>query len=264
MARDYTKYTIEGQAENLNKRQLVFNVIKDYIEKNNPTLETLSNVFPDELQGSKGVVKKEKDVDDAKRFNMKEPLKIKNGMHIVVSNQWGGDNIPSFIEAAERLGYEITSVNIETNDNNTIQEDFIKLNFFQLETPFPKGVELIEISVANCESKFFQDLGERIVVHYDVNKNAIVKHVNHFEDNPVYEYLDVWEAAIPGTYFDLEQWMGVIYFSGKINGKDWNVSYHGGYIEDRLNISEVMERTLFQNFSEKNMFLFIDEVLQLF
>jgi hypothetical protein len=264
MARDYTKYTIEGQAENLNKRQLVFNVIKDYIEKNNPTLETLSNVFPDELQGSKGVVKKEKDVDDAKRFNMKELLKIKNGMHIVVSNQWGGDNIPSFIEAAERLGYEITSVNIETNDNNTIQEDFIKLNFFQLETPFPKGVELIEISVSNSEVKFFQDLGERIVVHYDVNKNAIVKHVNHFEDNPVYEYLDVWEAAIPGTYFDLKQWMGVIYFSGKINGKDWNVSYHGGYIEDRLNISEEMERTLFQNFSEKNMFLFIDEVLQLF
>ena len=264
MARDYTKYKIEGLAENLNKRQLVFNVIKDYIEKNNPTLETLLNVFPDELQGSKGVIKKEKDVDDAKRFNIKEPLKIKNGMHIVVSNQWGGDNIPSFIEAAERLGYEITSVNIETNDNNTNQEDFIKLNFFQLETPFPEGVELIEISVSNSEVKFFQDLGERIVVHYDVNKNAIIKHVNHFEDNPIFEYLDVWEAEIPETYVDLEQWMGEIYFSGQINGKDWNISYHGGYIEDRLNINEEMERALFQNFSEKNMFLFIDEVLQLF
>ena len=264
MARDYTKYKIEGLAENLNKRQLVFNVIKDYIEKNNPTLETLLNVFPDELQGSKGVIKKEKDVDDAKRFNIKEPLKIKNGMHIVVSNQWGGDNIPSFIEAAERLGYEITSVNIETNDNNTNQEDFIKLNFFQLETPFPEGVELIEISVSNSEVKFFQDLGERIIVHYDVNKNAIIKHVNHFEDNPIFEYLDVWEAEIPETYVDLEQWMGEIYFSGQINGKDWNISYHGGYIEDRLNINEDMERALFQNFSEKNMFLFIDEVLQLF
>ena len=264
MARDYTKYTIEGLAENLNKRQLVFNVIKDYIEKNNPTLETLLNVFPDELQGSKGVIKKEKDVDDTKRFNMKEPLKIKNGIHIVVSNQWGGDNIPIFIEAAERLGYEITSVNIETNDNNTNQEDFIKLNFFQLETPFPEGVELIEISVSNSEVKFFQDLGERIIVHYDVNKNAIIKHVNHFEDNPIFEYLDVWEAEIPETYVDLEQWMGEIYFSGQINGKDWNISYHGGYIEDRLNINEEMERALFQNFSEKNMFLFIDEVLQLF
>lgn len=266
MAKDYTKYNVEGLGYNLNKRQLVFNVIKDYIKKNNPTLETLLSVFPDEIQGSKGIVKKEKDVEDPKRFNMKEPLKIKNGMHVVISNQWGGDNIPSFIEAAKKLGYEINMISNELHNENEQSkiDNIMKLKLFKLETPFPKGVEIIEIRVANCESKFFQDLGERIVVHYDVNKNAIVKHVNHFEDNPLYEYLDVWEAAIPGTYFDLKQWMGVIYFSGKINGKDWNVSYHGGYIEDRLNISEEMERALFQNFSEKNMFLFIDEVLQLF
>ena len=264
MARDYTKYKIQGLAENLNKRQLVFNVIKDYIERNNPTLETLLSVFPDEIQGSKGIVKKEKDIDDAKRFNMKEPLKIKNGMHIVVSNQWGGDNIPSFIEVSEKLGYIITSVNIENSNNPISAEEFINLNHFKLETPFPAGIEIIEISVGNSNEKVWQDLGERIVVHYDVNKNAIVKHVNHFEDNPIYEYLDVWEAEIPETYVDLEQWMGEIYFSGQIDGKDWNISYHGGYIEDRLNISEEMEGILFQNFSEKNMFRFIDEVLQLF
>jgi hypothetical protein len=142
--------------------------------------------------------------------------------------------------------------------------NIMKLKHFKLETPFPEGVEIIEISVANCESKFFQDLGERIVVHYDVNNNSIVKHVNHFEVNPIYEYLDVWEAEIPETYFDLKQWMGQIYFRGKINGKDWNVSYHAGYIEDRLNIDEEMERILFQNFNEINMFRFIQEVLQLF
>jgi hypothetical protein len=264
MARDYTKYTIVGLAENLNKRQLVFNVIKDYIEKNNPTLETLLNVFPNELQGSKGVVKQEKDVDDANRFNMKEPLKIKNGIHIVVSNQWGVDNIPSFIEVAEKLGNVITLVDIEKDSNHTNLEDFIKLSSFHLETPFPKGVEIIEISVSNSEVKFYQDLGERIIVHYDVNKNAIIKHVNHFEDNPVFEYLDVWEAEIPETYVDLDQWMGEIYFSGNIDGKDWNISYHGGYIEDRLNINEELESALFKNFSEKNMFRFVDEILHLF
>ena len=106
MARDYTKYNVQGLGENLNKRQLVYTIIKDYIEKNNPSLETLLSVFPDELQGSKGVIRKESDVDDPKRFNMKEPLKIKNGMHVVVSNQWG-DNIPGFIDVAEKLGYEI-------------------------------------------------------------------------------------------------------------------------------------------------------------
>lgn len=264
MARDYTKYSVEGLGDNLNKRQLVLIVIKDYIEKNNPTLETLLNVFPDELQGSKGVIKKEKDVEDPKRFNLKEPLKIKNDTRIVVSNQWGGDNIPNFIGAVKELGYNITSVNIENDNNYENLEEFIKLNSFKLEKPFPKGVEIIEISLANSEVKIYQDLGERIVVHYDVNNNAIVKHVDHFEDNPIFEYLDVWEAEIPETYVDLEQWMGEIYFSGQIDGKDWNVSYHGGYIEDRLNINEEMESILFQNFSEKNTFRFIDEVLQLF
>ncbi len=120
----------------------------------------------------------------------------------------------------------------------------MKLKHFKLETPFPKGVEIIEISVANCEIKFYQDLGETIIVHYDVSKNAIVKH-NSQEGKPIFEYLDVWEAAIPGTYFDLKQWMGVIYFSGEINGKEWNVSNHGGFIEDRLNINEEMESALF-------------------
>lgn len=261
MARDYTKFTVEGLGENLNKRKLVFTVIKNYIEKNNPTLDALLSIFPDELQGSKGVIRKESEVDDPKRFNMKEPLKIKNGMHIVVSNQWG-ENIPGFIAVAEKLGYEITSINIENDDNNTDGEDFIILNRFKLETPFPKGIEIIEISVANSNEKMWQDLGERILVHYDVNKNAILKH-NNYEGETVYEYLDVWEAEIPETYVDIKEWIGDIYFSGQINGKDWNVSYHGGYIEDRSNINEELESILFKNFSEKNMYQFIDEILNL-
>lgn len=256
MARDYTKYDVEGLGENLNKRQLVFSIVKDWINKNNPSLEILLTTFPDELQGTKGVIRKESEVDDAKRFNMKEPLKIKNGMHVVISNQWG-DNIPRFIEVAEKLGYEITS-----NGNLENSEDSINLNYFKLETPFPKGIDLIKITVANSNEKMWQDLGERINVHYDVNKNAIVKH-NNYEDELTYEYLDVWEAEIPETYLDLEQWLGEIYFSGQINGTDWNVNYHSGYVEDRLNIDQELEDILFKNFSEKNMYRFIDEILNL-
>jgi len=57
MARDYTKYNVEGLGENFNKRKLVFTIVKDWIEKNNPSLEELQNAFPDELQGKKGVEK---------------------------------------------------------------------------------------------------------------------------------------------------------------------------------------------------------------
>ena len=260
MARDYTKYNIKGLGENLNKRQLVFTILKDYIEKNNPSLEVLLANFPDSLQGSQGVVRKESDVYDPKRFNIKAPLKIKNGMHIVVSNQWG-DNIPGFIKHVEKLGYEINSTTFEKG-NDVTKGDCIKLTHFKLESPFPNGVEIIEISVANSNEKMWQDLGERIIVHYDVVNNAIVKH-NNYEDEPMFEYLDVWEAEIPETYVDLTEWLGEIYFSGQINGIDWNICYHGGYIEDRLNINGEMEKILFQNFNEKKMYHFIDEILNL-
>ncbi len=33
MSRDYTKYTIEGIGENFNKRQLVFEIVKDYLHQ---------------------------------------------------------------------------------------------------------------------------------------------------------------------------------------------------------------------------------------
>lgn len=107
MARDYTKYNVEGLGENLNKRKLVFTIVKNYIEKNNPSFEELQNAFPDEVQGSNGVIKRESEVTDPKRFNMREPLKIQNGAHVVVSNQWG-ENIEDFIKAAIKLGFEIT------------------------------------------------------------------------------------------------------------------------------------------------------------
>ncbi|RTL13605.1 MAG: hypothetical protein EKK56_04785 [Flavobacteriaceae bacterium] len=263
MARDYTKFTVEGLGENLNKRQLVFTIIKDWIEKNNPSLETLQTTFPDELQGTKGVIRKESEVDDPKRFNMKQPLKIKKGMHIVVSNQWG-ENIPGFIEVAEKLGYEITASNNSTNiENGTDENDFIKLNNFQLSVPFPAGIDKIIIRVGNSNEKMWNDLGEQIIVHYDVHNNAIIKH-NTYENEPVFEFLDVWEAEIPDTYLDFEQWMGEIYFSGQINGEDWNIMNHGGYIDDRLNVSEELEKALFQNFTEKKMFHFIDEILNFF
>ncbi|MDA9874393.1 hypothetical protein N9D29_00090 [Flavobacteriaceae bacterium] len=108
MARDYTKYTVDGLGENLNKRQLVFTIVKDWSAKNKPSLEDVQKTFPDEIQGSKGFVVKLSEVKDAKRFNMQEPLSIKNGTKVVVSNQWG-DNISNLIAVAEDLGYSISS-----------------------------------------------------------------------------------------------------------------------------------------------------------
>jgi len=143
MARDYTKYTVEGLGENLNKRKLVFTLVKDWIEKNNPSFEALQQAFPDEVQGSKGFIRKESEVKDPKRFNMREPISIKNGMHVVVTNQWV-DNVTDFIKCAENLGYVISKsegdkiekstensyikITVNKYDNKIISSRFVKTN----------------------------------------------------------------------------------------------------------------------------------------
>ncbi len=64
----------------------------------------MTNTFKDEIQGSKGFVRKKGEVKDPKRFNMQEPLSIKNGTKVVVSNQWGTKNIAAFLDLAKKLG----------------------------------------------------------------------------------------------------------------------------------------------------------------
>ena len=123
MARDYTKYTVEGLGENLNKRQLVFTIVKDWVEKNNPSFEELQQAFPDEVQGSKGFIRKEAQVKTPKHFNLREPLKIKNGAHVVVSNQWG-DNISNLIDLAEKLGYNVTTNSVQSRTFSNESESF--------------------------------------------------------------------------------------------------------------------------------------------
>jgi hypothetical protein len=108
MARDYTKYTVKGLGENLNKRQLVFKIVKDYVEKNKPSFDELTAIFKDEIQGSKGFIRKAAKVEDPKRFNTKMPLKIKFGVEVVVSNQWGSKNIDAFLSLAKKLKYKVS------------------------------------------------------------------------------------------------------------------------------------------------------------
>lgn len=113
MARDYTKYAISGLGENLNKRQLVFEIVKDYIEKNRPSYDELTSVFQDQIQGSKGFIRKSSEINDPKRFKVNAPLQIKYGVEVVVSNQWGTKNIDAFLNLAEQLNYSVTMVKNE-------------------------------------------------------------------------------------------------------------------------------------------------------
>ena len=124
MARDYTKYNVSGLGENLNKRQLVFEIVKDFVEKNKPSYDELTAVFKDEIQGSKGFIRKAAKVEDPKRFNTKMPLKIKFGVEVVVSNQWGSKNIDAFLSLATKLKYNISEDN-KAEEESTIEETIV-------------------------------------------------------------------------------------------------------------------------------------------
>lgn len=107
MSRDYSKYNVTGVAENLNKRKLVLEIVKDYIDKHpDLTLSDIKRTFPDEIQGSKGFIRDAiYEQYDPKRFFSDDKIATPL-FNIVVSNQWG-DNLERFIELAESLGYRI-------------------------------------------------------------------------------------------------------------------------------------------------------------
>ncbi len=128
MARDYTKYTVKGIGENLNKRQLVFEIVKDYVEKNNPSFDELRSVFKDEIQGSKGFIRKVAKVEDPKRFNTKMPLKIKFGVEVVVSNQWGSKNMDAFLSLAKKLKYKVSLEQSEIVEKDDSSPDIAEMN----------------------------------------------------------------------------------------------------------------------------------------
>lgn len=89
---DYTKYQFNGEGS-FSKRRLVLKVIKQYIVDNPKiTFEELHNLFPDQLQGSHGVFKKIEDIEDNRRYFVKNSISLNDGNEIVVCNQWSLNN----------------------------------------------------------------------------------------------------------------------------------------------------------------------------
>ena len=102
-AKDYSKYLFEGEL--YSKRRCVLAIV-NYVAKENGIcdFETLLEIFPDSLQkpGSSGVIRKHNQVKDKKRyFSKKENIIILNADEVVVTNQWGADNFPIFLNYVE-------------------------------------------------------------------------------------------------------------------------------------------------------------------
>ncbi len=134
MARDYSKYSIEGIDGKFNKRKVVLTIVEDYVKKNNPSYEELIKVFPDDLQGSKGMIRNvATDSYDANRFFSNNQITTEV-YTCVVSNQWGTENLARFIEHAATLGYNISKVYGIGSD------DPVSSNYGGPTMPIPQGL----------------------------------------------------------------------------------------------------------------------------
>lgn len=116
--RDNTKYSIDGGANYFGKNRIVREIIIRYLEQHpKMTYRQLEQIFPDEMQGSYGVVRSldelngmEHDSKDlATRYLMKEDelLKTIDGVRFAVCNQWGAYNIPNIFRLMEKWGWNI-------------------------------------------------------------------------------------------------------------------------------------------------------------
>lgn len=109
--RDTSKLSFQGKQ--FGKGQLVLAVIREHIAKNPTiTLEKLKEQFPDSLQPRYGTIKevqqaKKLSVDRDRFFLKPEQIFSVGNKKVVVSNQWGINNISPFISAAKKLGYKI-------------------------------------------------------------------------------------------------------------------------------------------------------------
>ena len=117
--RDYSKYMFEGKT--YGKGKLVLAVVQKYVAYNSPmTFADLQKAFPDNLQGSKGVVRlfdavspEDRGENGAiKRYYVSNDEVINlNGVKVLVSDQWGAGNIEKFIEnAVNNLNFDIQKV----------------------------------------------------------------------------------------------------------------------------------------------------------
>lgn len=121
MARDYTKYQVDGIDGVFGKGKLVLAVVQDYCSKNECTFDELKAAFPDKAQGGNtgvfGTLLEAQEIAKKRaRHYVNDKIILKDAI-IVVSNQWG-DNLPIFIEKAEEVGYVISKVN-DTNESDS-------------------------------------------------------------------------------------------------------------------------------------------------
>lgn len=110
-----TKYIFEGNSYTMG--QLALEIVKNYVGANsNITYNTLKNTFPQKLDfDGKPIIRRVSELSDAelngrpKRayVNADDIISLIDANDICVNSQWTKKDMPSFLETARKLGYNI-------------------------------------------------------------------------------------------------------------------------------------------------------------
>jgi len=169
MAKDLTKFKIKGTETWLPKNRLVLSCLqqffKDVIVGD---YNYLKKTWPDEIQGSAGIIVALEEVRNQRYYFMDTVLEAPDGKKYVVCNQWGASNFEKFIELAKTMGYPIESNQTEISNQSIVKEDAKPID----NTDFKKE-QTLKISVFGTMSQIFQckkeedESIEDIENHYD-------------------------------------------------------------------------------------------------
>lgn len=110
---DYTKYLFNGSL--LGKGRFALEVVKEYLNRNPIAFMELKQVFPDQMQGSTGVINTLEFIEEkyqgqsAKRHFIKsnEILISSDNIEFAVSTEWGSGNIHRVLEFAKKEGFQV-------------------------------------------------------------------------------------------------------------------------------------------------------------
>lgn len=151
MAKDLTKFKIKGTETWLPKNRLVLSCLqqffKDVIVGD---YNYLKKTWPDEIQGSAGIIVALEEVQNQRYYFMDTVLEAPDGKKYVVCNQWGASNFEKFIELAKTMGYPIESNQTEITLQSNTAEANPKTN------TATKIEQNLKISVFGTMSQIFQ------------------------------------------------------------------------------------------------------------
>ena len=150
MAKDFTKYSVDGIEKGLGKARLVQKIVAHYADKNQMSHDDLKEVWFDDLQGGKGVFKKLAEIDDKNERNyyVDAPIALTDGSKIAICNQWGKDNLSNFILHAGLLGYVIKAEGDEPKeesvpDSSSSDDSLLGWNLFNIDWHLPHALAYI-------------------------------------------------------------------------------------------------------------------------